>query len=352
MNDASQPIRRPVASGEFALIDRFFGARTAARLNAQLPVGIGDDCAALSVAADATLLTSVDTLVEGVHFLAAGDPVALGHKSLAVNLSDLAACGAVPLACLLALTLPRVWNDERYGMDRESFLQDFAAGFRGLSERYACPLVGGDTTGSLGQGPVVISVTVFGTVPGRQASRMLRRAEARPGDDIWVSGELGAAAWAVERRSALDGVCHDPQWTAACARLDRPTPRVELGLALGGVARAAIDLSDGLAGDLSHILQASAVGAELDERSLPFAAVLQTLPTADRWRLGLQGGDDYELCWTAPPTQRAAIEAIAVRLDLPLRRIGRIVDRRGLLLRTLDDHLIPLEVQAYDHFPV
>src|SRR5574337_689716 len=227
---------------EFELIERFFTrrARSAA-------LGVGDDCALLTPRPGMQLAISCDMLVQGQHFFADTDPEGLGHKALAVNLSDLAACGARPLAFTLALALPRA---------DDAWLAAFSAGLYALADAHGCELIGGDTTA----GPLAICITVFGEVPAGQA---LLRSGAHAGDDVYVSGTLGDARLALQAltgRLALDGAA----LATARARLEQPTPRVALGLALRGVASAAIDVSDGLVGDLGHILAASGVGACVD----------------------------------------------------------------------------------------
>jgi len=237
-------------------------------------------------------------LIEGRHFLPGADPESLGHKALAVNLSDLAAMGAAPRWVMLALALPAA--DERW-------LAGFAQGFFALAERYGVDLVGGDTT----RGPLLtICVTALGEVPSGVA---LYRAGARPGDDIWVSGELGGAALALAR----------PELAAVAARLHRPEPRVELGERLRGLARAAIDVSDGLAGDLGHILERSQVGAVVEYGRIPRPAAFEKFREIERDCV-LSGGDDYELLFTAAQPQRHEIEALGLELKIALTRIGAI----------------------------
>src|SRR5690606_10031715 len=262
-------------SSEFDLIARYFKRPAPSGL-----LGVGDDCALFPVPAGMQVATSTDLLIEGRHFFPDVDPQALGHKSLAVNLSDLAAMGARPLGCVLGLALPQA---------SEPWVAAFARGFHALAEAHGCPLVGGDTTRS--PRDLVISVTVFGAVA---ADRALRRDAAQAGDEIWVSGTLGAADVAYR---LLDG-----QWPADAAllaatrqALEWPEPRVALGQALSGIARAAIDISDGLVQDLGHILSASAVGAQLHYDAMPVAAALQGLSPAAVLQAVLGGGDVYEL---------------------------------------------------------
>ena len=283
--------------GEFDLIQRWF-ARPAKRA----VLGAGDDCALLQPAPGMQLAVSTDMLVEGRHFLSTVAPDRLGHKALAVNLSDLAACGASPLAFTLALALPRV---------DEVFLDGFARGLFALADAHGIEVIGGDTTA----GPLNICIAVFGEVPAGQA---LLRSGARVGDELWVSGTLGDARLALEvfRGSvALDADAFE----AMRARMELPTPRVALGIALRGVATSAIDISDGLLGDLRHVLRRSGVGARLDADALPASAVLAAQPLELRRECTLAGGDDYELLFTAP----AAREADGARRSGERRLCGR-----------------------------
>ncbi|MEA3193512.1 MAG: thiamine-monophosphate kinase [Betaproteobacteria bacterium] len=263
-------------------------------------VGVGDDCALLRPEVGLELAVTTDMLVEGRHFLPGADPRALGHKSLAVNLSDLAAMGAAPKWMLLAIGMPTV---------DEAWLAAFSAGLFALAARYGVDLVGGDTTRSPQR---TITITAIGEVP---ASVALYRAGARPGDDVWVSGELGGAAL---------GLAH-PEIAEAAKRLHEPEPRVELGERLRGMANAAIDVSDGLAGDLGHILERSRVGAVLEYERIPRSAAFRNLKNAELERdCVLSGGDDYELLFTAASARRADLEALGRELGLPLARIGAI----------------------------
>ena len=279
--------------GEFELIARYFDrpARRAA-------LGVGDDCALLQPGAGMQLAVSSDMLVEGRHFLSSVDPARLGHKALAVNLSDLAACAAQPLAFTLALALPQA---------EATWLESFASGLLALADLHGCELVGGDTT----RGPLNICITVFGEVPTGQA---LLRSGARDGDDIYVSGTLGDARLALE---AFRGTIALPAdvFEQARRRMEQPTPRVALGLALRGIASAAIDISDGLLGDLGHVLRSSGVGASIDT-AVALELLAARAPGPGQWthpdaqrQLGwvLAGGDDYELAFTAPG--RTAISA-------------------------------------------
>jgi thiamine-monophosphate kinase len=293
---------------EFSLIDRYFARRAQRRHHAGL--GIGDDCALLAPRAGQLLAISTDMLVEGRHFFADVDPATLGHKALAVNLSDLAAMGAEPRAFTLALALPDA------DVARERWLAAFSDGMFALAERFGCELIGGDTTA----GPLNICITVFGEVPGDQA---LRRDAARPGDDVWVSGVLGDARLAL---GALRGEWRIDAVDLPAPRraLDAPEPRVALGLALRWIAHAALDLSDGLAGDLAHILERSSVAARIDVDALPRSVALRKQPLDVQRRCAIEGGDDYELCFTAPAARRDELHALATRIGVPLARIGTI----------------------------
>jgi len=317
---------------EFDLIDRYF-TRPAAPAASAVALGIGDDCALLTPAAGMTLAISTDMLVEGRHFLPGAEPTALGHKSLAVNLSDLAAMGARPLAFTLALALPAA---------RAEWLAPFSQGLLALADQYGCALVGGDTT----KGPLTICITVFGELP---AGTALRRDGARAGDDLWVSGTLGDARLALaglRGELALEAGAQ----RAAETRMDQPEPRVALGLALRGIADAAIDISDGLAGDLAHLLRRSGVGATLDADALPAGPVLATQPLPLRRRFTLSGGDDYELCFAAPPARRAAVLAAANDAATAVTRIGRIDAEPGLRLRDGGGGALQLQPDSFDHF--
>lgn len=322
--------------GEFDLIARYF-----TRPVRHAALGVGDDCALLAPRPGMQLAISSDMLVEGRHFFADVDPEALGHKALAVNLSDLAACGARPLAFTLALALPRV---------DEAWLAGFSKGLLALADAHGCELVGGDTT----QGPLNICITVFGEVP---AGQTLLRSGARAGDDIYVSGTLGDARLALE---ALLGHIQLPDelLAQACQRLERPTPRVALGLALRGIASSAMDVSDGLLGDFGHILKASGVGAciRTDETIKLIAAGAFPSSATGQFdqkllqQCTLAGGDDYELLFTAPPQHRAAVAKAAAQSETPVTRIGQVEAAPGL--RLLDAQGMPVENRfaSFDHF--
>lgn len=290
---------------EFDLIDRI---RTRARNRADVVLGIGDDAALLQVPAGQQLAVSTDTLNIGVHFDPEVEPLDLGWKALAVNLSDLAAMGARPAWCTLALSLPRA---------EAGWLDGFIDGFLGLAAQYRVALVGGDIT----RGPLSIGVTAIGLV---EPGHALRRDRARVGDDIWVTGVLGDAAAALALRQAGDAVD-----AALRRRLERPTPRVSIGLALCGIAHACIDVSDGLWQDLGHVCAASGVGADIDVDALPASSALRAYVSAsDRRVMQACGGDDYELCFTAPVGVRREVQRLG--RDWPVARIGRISARTGV----------------------
>ena len=312
---------------EFDLIQRYF-----TRASPNTILGVGDDAALLKVRDGMELAVSTDMLVSGTHFFPDADPMLLGHKTLAVNLSDLAAMGAIPRWATLALSLPEV---------KESWLERFSLGFFSLAEQYGVELVGGDTT----RGPLNLCVTIMGEVPKGMA---LRRDGAKAGDDIWVSGTLGEAALALAHLQNKLILNHDI--FAACAsHLHQPQPRVELGRALSGIASSAIDISDGLLADLGHILDRSKMGAETDFASIP-GARCNGIDEKFFQRCVLAGGDDYELCFTAPATNRAAIEKISVTLALPLTVIGKITQESGCRVRAADGSLMHFKEQGYDHF--
>jgi thiamine-monophosphate kinase len=322
--------------GEFDLIARYF-TRPARRS----PLGVGDDCALLAPAPGKQLAVSSDMLVEGRHFLSTVNPARLGHKALAVNLSDLAACGAKPLAFTLALSLPSI---------DEAWLEGFSRGLFALADAHECELVGGDTT----RGPLNICITVFGEVP---AGAALLRSGAQSGDDVWVSGTLGDARLALEvfrGTLALPGDLFD----LARARMEQPAPRVALGLALRGIATAAVDISDGLVGDLGHVLRASGVGALLDADAVADRLALPTqvqgavaaLDRETRRAFTLAGGDDYELAFTAPAAARSAIEQAGRETDTTVTRIGRIESETGLRLVDAHGATVAQDFASFDHF--
>lgn len=322
-----------MSAGEFDLIARYF-SRPARRV----PLGVGDDCALLALESGQQLAVSCDTLVEGRHFLSTVDPQRLGHKALAVNLSDLAACGARPVAFMLALSMPHV---------DEVFLEGFSRGLYALADEQAVDLVGGDTTA----GPLAMTITAFGEVP---AGRALLRSGARPGDDLWVSGTLGDARLALEAfrgRVRLDGGVFE----AVRLAMECPVPRVSLGQALRDVASAAIDVSDGLLGDLAHVLRRSGapdapLGASLEAAAVPVSAHLAVQPWHLQLECALGGGDDYELCFTARPDRSDAVLAASSAAGVPVTRIGRIDAEPGVRIRGRNGELLDHAFTSFDHF--
>ena len=323
-----------VALGEFDLIARYF---TRAPRAADVALGIGDDAALIAPGPGQQLVLTTDMLVAGRHFHADVDPARLGHKTLAVNLSDLAAMGARPRFALLACAFPE--NDP-------DWLAAFADGFFALADRHGVDLIGGDTT----RGPLNLCVTAIGEVP---AGAALTRSGARPGDDVYVSGTLGDAALAL---AAMGGHVSLPEdaFEACRQRLELPEPRVALGLALRGVASSAIDVSDGLVGDLGHIVERSGVGARIDVARLPaspwLAAMLKDGRRSPALSCLLAGGDDYELCFTAANPQRERIAALAASLGLALTRIGKITATGGFTVRDETGAAMKALPRAYDHF--
>lgn len=314
--------------GEFDLIARHFARLTPPRGGVAL--GVGDDAALLTPLPGHELVVTVDTLIEGVHFFADCPPAALGHKALAVNLSDLAAMGAEPAWALLALTLPHA---------DEAWVGEFARGFGDLARAHGVALVGGDTC----RGPLAVSITALGQVPTGQA---LRRAGAQVGDGVYVSGELGAAGLAVRARRG-EIALPAPLAARAAQRLDWPQPRVALGLALRGLASAAIDVSDGLLADLGHVCAASRVGARLDLAAMPLPDGALALASPHEL---LGSGDDYELCFTVPAVHEAAVSAVAAQLQLRLTRIGQIEAEPGLRLVDTGGSVRAVAARGHDHF--
>jgi thiamine-monophosphate kinase len=316
-------------SSEFNLIHQFF-----TRPAPDVALGVGDDCALLQSSPHMHLAVSTDSLVAGVHFFHDADPVLLGWKSLAVNLSDLAAMGATPRWCTLAISLPEV---------DEEWLAAYAEGLFRCADAHQIRLVGGDTT----RGPLNLNLTVMGEVPLDQA---LRRDGAQLGDKIWVSGTLGDAAFAL---AAIHGQLHLSEIDLAniAQRLHAPTPRVALGLALRQVAHSAIDISDGLLADLGHVLSRSRVSAVVHYATLPTSEIVADLAAHPAYdRCVLAGGDDYELCFTAPVVHTEAISAMAEQLDIRLTCIGEIVADGGMQLMDADGQLMPIAQTGYDHF--
>jgi thiamine-monophosphate kinase len=317
-------------TSEFELIQRYF-----AKPVVRAALGAGDDCALLYAKPGVQLALSTDMLVEGTHFLAGTDPEKLGHKTLAVNLSDLAAMGADPAYALLAISLP---------VADEAWVEAFSRGFLRLAAQHGVELVGGDTT----RGPLVLSVTVIGEIPSGLA---LRRDGALEGDDVWLSGMTGEAALALahlQGRTQLDGSSLE----RCLERLDTPTPRVELGGRLRGLANCAIDVSDGLAGDLQHIAEASKVRMELRREWIPCPEELQKSQAASL-AMGclLAGGDDYELAFTALASRREELASLSRELRLRLTRIGVVTGGRPAVeVLDTDGRPMVLPRRGYDHF--
>jgi thiamine-monophosphate kinase len=314
---------------EFDLIAKYF-TRPARRA----VLGVGDDCALIRVADGCELAISTDTLVSGTHFFAEADPYKLGHKALAVNLSDLAAMGATPRYVTLALTLPKVDG---------AWLDAFSRGFFKLADEAGIELIGGDTT----RGPLSMTLTVFGEVP---AGKALRRDRAEAGDDIWVSGSLGGAALAL-RHLQGEIVLKPVVLERALERLHTPIPRNALGCALAEVAHSAIDISDGLIADLTHICERSGLSAVVDWPSLPLSPTLLSVDAELRIPCALAGGDDYELCFTASENDGAAIEAIASTTGITLTRIGKMLaGKPNVTVCDGRDAPMSIPVSGFDHF--
>ena len=310
-----------MALTEFSLIQQFFTQQKVK--NASTDLGIGDDCALLSIPEGYQLAITTDTMVENVHFFAGTDPEDLGHKLLAVNLSDLASMGAKPLSVTLALTLPQV---------DESWLREFSKGFLSLAEKYGVDLIGGDTT----SGSLTLTVQAMGLVPKGQA---LLRSGAKPGDFIYLTGNIGDAGLGLKIKQGY--VCENPQ--RALQQFNHPEPQVEAGLALQSIANACIDISDGLASDLGHILERSQVGACLEWEALPLSTEVQTyIKETGDWSLPLTAGDDYQLCFTIRPEQ-------VQHLTIPCTRIGVIETQSGLRVRK-SGILQPFSSKGYEHF--
>jgi thiamine-monophosphate kinase len=331
--------------GEFDLIWRFFkaGSESMAQTQTdQVLLGIGDDCALLQPDPAQSLAVTSDMLVEGRHFFAGANPEWLGHKALAVNLSDLAAMGAKPVGFTLALALPHadsIW------------LAQFSQGLFRLAQQWQCPLIGGDTT----QGPLTICITAVGHVPSGAA---IKRSGAKVGDDIWVSGTLGDARLALGALRSEWPLDHSSLETIL-PRMHEPEPRIRLGLQLRGIASSALDVSDGLLGDLGHILKASQVNAEVLIDQLPISRTLAAQTERLRRQCAANGGDDYELCFTAPKNKRTEIESLSTAL-LPLTRIGSITSTTSaaepdLILRDANGNVLTTAesmqlMQSFDHF--
>jgi len=339
MHSESSPL------GVFDLIQRFFKAGADAMRPKDenvIALGIGDDCALLKIAAGEEIVITSDMLVEGRHFFMNADPELLGRKALAVNLSDLAAMGAKPIGFTLAIALPTVdivW------------LEAFSKGLFAVANQYSCPLIGGDTTA----GPLTISITAFGSIPSGKA---IRRSGAKVGNDIWTSGTIGDA------RLALAALRHEITLLESDLkqiehRMHNPTPRVELGMKIRELASAALDISDGLLGDLHHILKQSQVSAEVFLDQIPKSETLQKQSEDIQNQFAASGGDDYEICFTAPIEKRGVIDEISRVLNLPLTRIGSITEKVGAVEKLyllnkngdlLDETKSAVLLKSFDHF--
>lgn len=316
---------------EFDLIKHYFVQNYAD--HPRFALGIGDDCALVNPAPDMQLAISSDMLVSGRHFFPDADPYQLGHKCLAVNLSDLAAMGAKPLAFTLSLSLPEA---------NPAWLAPFSQGLFNLAQQHHCRLIGGDTT----KGPLNICITIFGEVPPNSA---LRRDAAHVGDDIWISGDIGDARLALAaywKELSLSPEDHH----IAATRMHTPTPRIALGIALRGIAHAALDISDGLIGDLGHILERSQVGARLYVDDLPAGPILRQQAQNKRREFCLAGGDDYELCFTAPIHQRDAVIQAGLASKTNVTRIGSIEASKGVRLLDKNNQEVQLALRGFDHF--
>jgi len=318
---------------EFDIIERYFNRQTLQRDDVKL--GIGDDAALITPPAGQQLVVAIDTLVEGVHFPLDTDAEAIGWKALAVNLSDLAAMGAEPAWFTLALTLPH--SDEEW-------LAGFSRGLSELADKAGVQLVGGDTT----RGPLTVTIQVAGYVPAGEA--LLRRG-AKPGEEIWVSGSVGDAALALQiQQQSVDITPADKQ--SLMHRLDQPEPRYRLGVALRHLASSCIDVSDGLIADLAHLCAMSRVGASLDYEAVPLSsAARQAIAIHSEYReLPLYGGDDYELCFTAPGERHEELELLGQQLECPLSCIGVITAELQLQCRDRNGEILALAKQGYQHF--
>lgn len=336
--------------GEFDLIQQFFQSRSrelfpsfhadGSAAFAQIVQGIGDDCAIVQPPAAMQWAISSDMLVQGRHFLPDCDPYRLGHKALAVNLSDLAAAGAQPLGFTLAMALPAA---------DAAWLAPFSEGLLALAAQHRCPLLGGDTT----KGPLTLSITVFGQVPAGQA---LLRSGAKVGDDIYVSGCVGEARLALDVQLGHVPIDNPVLRQHLIDRIEMPQPRLALGQALRGLATAAIDLSDGLMGDLGHILRASDVGAQVVADAVRQTSAIWHAPQLAAWSLerqnyyGLSGGDDYELAFTAPASLREQVAHAARQSHTPVHRIGQIVAGEGIELQDAHGNALPHAIRSFDHF--
>lgn len=334
------PSNASSAPGEFDLIERFFKQRSVDHPNSAIALGIGDDCALINPSNHQHIAISTDMLVEGRHFLVGADPYLLGRKCLAVNLSDLAAMGANPLGFTLAIAMPEVKVD---------WLESFSNGLWDMANEHDCQLIGGDTTA----GPLTISITIFGEV---SKDKSLGRNKAQVGDDIWVSHQVGDARLslgALRQEWALSA----EEFSAVSQRMHNPSPRTKLGQSLVGIAHAAIDISDGLLGDLSHILRQSSVSAEVLIDQVPCSKTLNSKSIELQRLCKLTGGDDYELCFTAPKNKSSQLEELSASSGLALTKIGSITEQAEKLIRLIDSNgqelsssLSEQYLKSFDHF--
>ena len=307
---------------EFELIQNYFNWPLS---DPGIELGIGDDAAIFNLDSGYQLVTTTDTLSEGVHFFKNDSPEDIAYKSLAVNLSDIAAMGATAKCFTLAITLPKL---------DEIWLKQFSQSLKQTSEKYNVSLIGGDTT----RGPLNITITMMGVV---ETSKAIKRSGARNGDNIYVSGEIGDAALCLKKINA-----GERPHKAELIKLNRPIPRIELGSALKGIANSCIDISDGLEQDLSHIIKASKVGAMVDIQELPLSqSMIKYIESNDDWALPLCGGDDYELCFTAPENFYSEIINIAEFCKIKITKIGVINDSKDLKIKGYDG-----QGQSYKHF--
>ncbi|MBT7951336.1 MAG: thiamine-phosphate kinase [Gammaproteobacteria bacterium] len=316
---------------EFDLIDRYFSGLTPTE--ASVKCGIGDDAAVIDISPQQELLVSVDTLVEGVHFFPSAAAFDIAYKSLAVNISDIAAMGGEPRWATLALTLPNIDPD---------WLQSFADGFVEVANKYGVCLIGGDTC----QGPLSVTVQIMGTA---EKGHSIKRSGALAGDLIYVSGNLGMAGLAY--KSLMENTDGHSVSSECFERLHRPAPRVELGKQLSGLASSAIDISDGLGSDLNHVLLSSGVAAEIELDKLPVCKDVAQLEDKELlWQLTLATGDDYELCFTLPIDKQIELEKRAKNISYPITCIGKIVSGEGIRWMQEDGSDANLDLKGYQHF--
>lgn len=319
---------------EFDIIQQFFQK---APLRSDVVLGIGDDCAILSPPPNENLLVSTDTLTQNIHFFSNANPFDLGYKAAAISLSDIAAMGGKPAWALLSLTLPTV---------EEKWLASFSEGLFSLLDLFEVTLVGGNTS----KGPLSITTQILGFT---QNSVALRRSGAKVGDAIYVTGTLGDSGLAlqIQQNKIQKDFFANSDLTFINTRLNRPTPRITQGLALAGIATAAIDISDGLAADLQHLLSASGVGATVYTDQLPLSEVLaQHTQPPNSYQIALTAGEDYELCFTLPPSNMPLLERVSASFQCPITCIGKIEEEEGLRITLPDGQLFPLRKKGYQHF--